>query len=181
MRGRVTPGDCFLEIVLYTMLVIGAATSVAREVRSYEPNLSPAARQAIEEDWQRQERVTRQIAADSPAALDGLLMRGRLMCADMEELGGGVAVKEAREKLEEISKVRDKLIADQCPAGDSWLKLYLELRWALRALAFSNPRLDFDSLVFVKRRWPSINHQCSHRVGEAQAGGANVCILTAAS
>jgi hypothetical protein len=178
MRGIVTQEDYFFKIVFYAILLFGAATSDAREALSYKPTPSPVARQAIEEDWQLQEKVTRQVAADSPAALDGLLIRGRMMCADLGEQGGCDAVKVAREKLEEIGAARDKLVADKSPAGDAWLKLYLDLRWAIRSLAFSNPRLDFDSLVFVKRRWPSINHQCSHRVGEAQAGGANICILT---
>jgi len=53
----------------------------------------------------------------------------------------------------------------------------MKARWALRELAFSNPCIDFDEIVFVKRQWPWCNHQCSHRVGEAQIPGANLCVL----
>ena len=56
--------------------------------------------------------------------------------------------------------------------------LYLEARWAVRELAFANPLLDFDSIVFVRRHWPSIGHQCAHRVGETQQPGATLCVLT---
>ena len=162
-------------MVLYMAFVAAMICLGASGVSSAE--LSAAARQAIEEDWQRQEKVTRRIEANSPTSLDGIIMRGRMMCADMEARGGSASIKTAREKLESICAARDKLVADKSPAGDAWLKLYLELRWTIRTLAFSNPRLDFDSLVFVKRRWPSYNHQCSHRVGEAQSGGANMSIL----
>ena len=55
--------------------------------------------------------------------------------------------------------------------------LYREARWAVRELAFANPLLDFDQLVFVRRRWPSIGHQCAHRVGETQKPGATLCVL----
>ena len=48
---------------------------------------------------------------------------------------------------------------------------------SLRELAFSNPAIDFNELLFVKRQWPRHNHQCSHRVGEAQIPGANLCVL----
>ena len=56
--------------------------------------------------------------------------------------------------------------------------LYTEARWAVRDLLLSNPVLDFEELLFVKRQWPLYNHQCSHRVGEAQTPGANLSILT---
>jgi hypothetical protein len=66
---------------------------------------------------------------------------------------------------------------------DVWLvpalrPLYCEARWAVRQLAFANPLLDFDSVVFVRRYWPAIGHQCAHRVGETQRPGATLCVLT---
>jgi hypothetical protein len=59
----------------------------------------------------------------------------------------------------------------------AWRELYLRARWAVRDLAFGNPRIDFDEILFVRRQWPPWNHQCSHRVGEAQIPGANLCVL----
>ncbi len=55
--------------------------------------------------------------------------------------------------------------------------LYIEARWAVRELAFANPLLDFSEVVFVRRPWPAINHQCAHRVGASQQPGASLCIL----
>jgi len=63
------------------------------------------------------------------------------------------------------------------PEGGSWLRLYQKARWIVRDLAFANPSLDFDELLFVKRKWPNVNHQCSHQVGEAQLPPANLCVL----
>ncbi len=56
--------------------------------------------------------------------------------------------------------------------------LYYQARWAVRELALANPLLDFDNVVFVRRHWPSIGHQCAHRVGETQRPGATLCVLT---
>ncbi len=57
------------------------------------------------------------------------------------------------------------------------LALYHQVRQAIRELMFAHPAMDFDELLFVKRHWPTINHQCSHRVGEAQTPGADLCVL----
>ena len=55
--------------------------------------------------------------------------------------------------------------------------LYFKVREAVRNLMLSHPALDFDELLFVKRHWPRIDHQCAHRVGESQTPGADLCIL----
>jgi len=120
--------------------------------------LSPETKARIEADWARQEQVTRKLAVTDPKALQGAIARGRLMIADMKAMGA----TEAAEKTERV-------LAD---ATD-----YNQVRWAIRELAFANPKIDFDELVFVKRQWPRMGHQCGHRVGEAQTPGANICVL----
>ena len=55
---------------------------------------------------------------------------------------------------------------------------YCRVRWALREAMLAHPRLSNDRLLFVKRQWPQIDHQCAHRVGEVQTPGANLCELT---
>ena len=56
-------------------------------------------------------------------------------------------------------------------------QLYFQVRTAIRNLLFAHPALNFDELLLVKRHWPSIDHQCAHRVGEAQIPGASLCVL----
>ncbi len=148
---------------------------------SYGATLSPAARAQIETDWQQQERTTRGQEPDTPAAVTGVLHRGQALAADLRQLGAAAAVAAARERLREVESAHQRLSAAGTPPRAAWLALYLSARWAVRELAFSNPRLDFDRLLFVKRQWPYFNHQCAHRVGEAQIPGANLCVLSGLS
>lgn len=142
--------DCRLfAAVVAAIGVVWASTAFA---------MSPETKARIEADWAKQEAVTRKLKVSDPKALEGAIVRGRLMIADMKALG---ARKEAEKAEKVLSSATD----------------YNQVRWAIRELAFANPEIDFDELVFVKRQWPRIGHQCAHRVGESQIPGANICVL----
>ena len=158
------------------VVAVGAGLSVA----AAGADASVEASRQIEQDWLRQEAVTWRRSADSAEALAGVLSRGRELIADMRRLGAATAAAAAARKLDAVEAARAALAHK--PAGPGrWQELYLRARWAVRELALANPKLDFDQLLFVRRHWPNINHQCSHRVGEAQLPGANLCILTGLS
>jgi len=128
---------------------------------------------AIEEDWIRQEKVSWNRDFSSPEALNALLKRAELMISDMEVLDvEPVWLIRARDVLKRTKTAQSKGIESKESAY--W---YIQLRWVLRDLAFNNPLIDFDELLFVKRTTPLMQHQCSHRVGEAQQPGANLSIL----
>ena len=136
------------------------------------PALAGDFRKDVQADWCRQEQVTRKLDCDSPQALSRAINRGRLMIADMRKLGADKAADKAQKVLDGVENIREDLgiIANR-------KDLYFKVRWAIRQLALSNPAIDFDEILFVKRQWPWMNHQCGHRVGEAQIPGANLCIL----
>jgi hypothetical protein len=132
-------------------------------------------RKQIEADWTRQERVTRkQIPAHG---IKGAVKRGRLMIADFRKAGAGAAADRAAAKLDAV-EAKCKIFAEKSVSVEALEKVYFEARWAVRELSFANPKLDFKELLFVRRNWPRRNHQCSHRVGEDQIPGANICILS---
>lgn len=130
-------------------------------------------RDEVEADWYRQEKVSRKLHYGSPNALTLAIGRGRLMIADMRRLGADEAADKAEKVLSDVEATQEAMIE----YSGSYKELYFKVRWAIRELAFSNPAIDFDELLFVKRQWPRHNHQCSHRVGEAQIPGANLCVL----
>lgn len=76
-----------------------------------------------------------------------------------------------------LAKCHSLAMPGQDTAVAAGKALYHHVRQQIRTLMFSHPALDFDELLFVKRHWPSIDHQCAHRVGEAQIPGAGLCIL----
>ena len=146
-------------LVLLTLLAL-PCTLTAR-------GLTPETRREIEADWARQEQVAWKRTCGDPKALEEVLIRGRLLISDLR--GDGVGTAEAERILHEIERAGR--------SGGDRRNLYHRARWAIRDLAFRSPEVDFDQIIFVRRHWPRINHQCSHRVGEAQEPGANLCVL----
>ena len=157
----------------------GALWGVACVLAACGPVLGAPANR-IEADWLREEQVTRKLKVDSGQAVEGAVKRGRLMIADFRKGGAIDAANRAAVKLDAIEDKCGALREKAVIAG-TWEKAYFEARRAVRELAFANPKLDFKELLFVRRNWPRRNHQCSHRVGEAQQPGANLCVLTSLS
>jgi hypothetical protein len=142
--------------------------------------VSAARANQIQADWVREEQVTRKLKTDSHEAVKGAIKRGRSMIADFRKAGVVAAAGKAAKKLDAI-EAECKAYTAKLLASGAWEKLYFKARQVVRELAFSNPKLDFKELLFVRRTWPKWNHQCSHRVGEAQIPGANLCVLTSLS
>ncbi len=138
---------------------------------SINPAVADPAREAVEADWGRQEAFERR-SFESPEALDAILARGRALVDDLRELGAEKVAAAGEAKLDD-SAAKAKSVD---PQGRR--ELYLQTRWTVRELALKNPLLDFDQVLFVRRHWPSIGHQCAHRVGESQRPGADLCVLT---
>ena len=64
-------------------------------------------------------------------------------------------------------------------AGEATRRLYLEVRWICRRLAFANPLLGFRSLLFVKRftqeSYPDV---CLNHMAWVSRPGGDICVLT---
>jgi len=136
---------------------------------------SPALRERIEADWSRQEQVIRGGDAATAKAVDGVLERGRLLCEDLDRCNRGDATA-VRKDLDEVAAERARLGNAGTP--EALRALYCRARWAMREAMLAHRRLAGDRLLFLKRQWPRVDHQCAHRVGEAQSPGANLCELT---
>jgi hypothetical protein len=134
----------------------------------------------IRYDWYRQERIRRRKPGCREAVAE-LLDRGDALVADLAELGANAVAATAAEELvafrREYGQLAQREEAGRSP-GAEWDKLYFDARWVVRRAAFSNPLLDFDELLFVKRITPEIAHQCSHHVGSSQRPGADLCVLS---
>ncbi|HOX39848.1 MAG TPA: hypothetical protein PL033_17840 [Candidatus Brocadiia bacterium] len=112
------------------------------------------------------------MSTGTPQALAGAIERGRRMIADMRLMGAENEADSAATALDDIERE-----SAGAQTSEKHRQLYIRARWAMRELAFSNPAINFNELLFVRRQWPQWNHQCSHRVGEGQIPGANLCVL----
>ena len=161
---------------------------------STDPRPLPGRRQVwtpsgpVEKDWSRQDRVRGKpnfVEWEDPAkevrdhvvpCIGETLARGRQILDDLRSLRGE-GLDESAAELAAAAKARDRLLAHRSLDPEAWLKVYLQARWAVRRLAFKNPLLDGDGLLFVRRHHPAVMHQCARRLGSFTLAGGGICIL----
>ncbi len=103
--------------------------------------------------------------------------RGLAIAADLERLGAGEPAA-ALVSLAVAVRARDALVAKDILAPEAWQSVYLDVRRAVRRLAFSHPRLhDTDGLLFVRRHHAHFNHQCARRRSRYNQLGGEFCVL----
>ncbi len=102
--------------------------------------------------------------------------RGRKLAADLRP--AGVDADRWLRKLDAAAEQLQTLPKDA--SEETRRALYLQTRWAVRGLAFANPLLDFDRLLFVKRftqeTYPDV---CLNHMPWVSRPGGDLCILTA--
>jgi hypothetical protein len=108
--------------------------------------------------------------ADVPAyPTAAFIKRGRLLAADLR--GAGVDTSTSEKELDACEAA---LMANRDAKA-----LYLRVRFAVRRLAFSNPLLKFDNLLFVKRfgqeTYPDV---CLNHMPWVSRPGGDICVLT---
>jgi len=154
----------------------------------------------IEKDWLKQDRLRgkpRFSAWEDPAAevrdnvvpcLNEQLDRGRHMLADFQRgLTTALAsprvplsvteVAASRAELATLAARRDALLTEGNLTPEAWLALYRDTRWAVRRLAFRNPLLPQEGLLFVRRHHAHAMHQCARRLGTFTLPGGDICVL----
>jgi len=121
---------------------------------------------------------TAKVAAPKPQPLSRsaafFLDRGRRLAADLRE--AGVDTQGFKQQLDELAAQLDNL-PDDAPA-EAQRELYFQVRWVVRRLAFSNPLVNFDRLLFVKRftqqTYPDI---CLNHMPWVSRPGGDICVL----
>ena len=143
---------------------------------------------AVEEDWSRQDRLRGRPTfsgwKDAAGEVRGRvlpcirqqLQRGRRILADLRRLGARDIEPQAR-ALEAAARKCAGLEAAGAVDPAAWKEAYLAARWAVRRLAFKNPLLNCDGLLFVRRHHPHTMHQCARRLGSFTYPGGGICVL----
>mgnify|MGYP005837848643 FL=1 len=108
-------------------------------------------------------------AAKPVYMLEQALERGWRLAADLRAAGLDTGGFER-----ELAAVADLAERD----GANRQVLWSRARWAIRHLAFRNPVLDFDNLVFVKRVPSSFSHMSDQYYGWWSRPGGGVYVLT---
>jgi hypothetical protein len=103
-----------------------------------------------------------------------VLRRGRLVAEDL--LANGAPVGPLARQLDAIAE-RAKALPKDTP-WEHKRALYLEARWTIRRIIFSNPLLSFNELVFTKKKPCSFSHMSDQHYGWWSTPGGGVFVLT---
>ncbi len=174
---------CFKDVELsarFVRLVVPSQTPLLfhlDEVEIYGPAdetknlaLNQAADQSSLSPWSTSKR---QLKAESPTA--ACIARARRLAADLRS--NGVDVSTQIKQLDAAESDLRELAPDA--TEDSTRKLYLRTRWIIRDLVLTNPLLDFDQLLFVKRfcqeTYPDV---CLNHMPWVSRPGGDLCVMT---
>ncbi len=161
--------------VVLTVLVLSASLGAANAL-----DAGPAVHELIEADWieQNNELVGND---DFPQEqTNKLIARGYKLA---ERLGLLCAPNSQLEPLvSELHRIEADLRAAK-PGGqmpiDKRRDVYLDVRRTIRRMAFCNPLLDFDRLLFIKRHHPrGVFHMCDQYYGFNAVPGGGLYVLS---
>jgi hypothetical protein len=102
-----------------------------------------------------------------------IVEQGLKLAADLRTRG--IDVESHAETLEKIGR-RVKNLPGETPPSTR-RDLYIEAQWAVRRLALSNPLLDFENLLFVKRAPNLLLCHCDEYLSWWSRPGGELCIL----
>jgi hypothetical protein len=109
--------------------------------------------------------------------LDVVLRRTAALLADLGRTSAAASLSDAGRHLAELAR----LGAETSPADAAARRaLYLRACALRRRIAFANPLLDFDRILFLKRHRALFNHMCDQYYGMAARPGGGLCVLSGA-
>ncbi|MHB8897387.1 MAG: discoidin domain-containing protein, partial [Thermoguttaceae bacterium] len=106
--------------------------------------------------------------------LDVVLRRTAALLSDLKAMPDTADLVDLESRLVALSATAEATdVADE----DGRLALYHEACTLRRKIAFANPLLNFNELVFIKRRRALFNHLCDQYYGMAAAPGGGLYVL----
>jgi hypothetical protein len=107
--------------------------------------------------------------------LDIVLRRSEALLADIAAGGKAPNLAKMRTELAALKASATKIEPKDAPARRAIFDKVCAVR---RKIAFSNPLLDFNELMILKRVLPSYSHMCDQYYGLAQRPGGGLYILS---
>ncbi|MGD8499664.1 MAG: discoidin domain-containing protein, partial [Phycisphaerales bacterium] len=153
------PGREYFHLDEVEICPIGNDASIALEKPSNQSSVS---------QWSKRSKL-----ADLNTAFSLLLDRGCRLADSLARLGAGV-----EQELSGLKSIRKQFLALPREADDQTRRsLYFRARWLTRHMAFSNPLLDFDTILFVKRAPGTLPHISDQYYGWWSRPGGGICLL----
>ena len=106
---------------------------------------------------------------------DIVLRRTALLLADIRKMDGAPALGEHGKKLRRYQKIaKDTPLADK----EKRVSLFKDAHKLRRSIAFANPLLRFDKLLFIKRHRSTFQHMCDQYYGAYTVPGGSLYVMT---
>ncbi len=107
--------------------------------------------------------------------LDIILRRTAALLKDISKLKGAVTLTTQRDAL---TALQQEAAATPCDNEEARFALFEKAHLLRRTIALSNPLLDFDQLLFIKRDRSTFNHMCDQYYGTFALPRGGVYALT---
>ncbi|HUT10760.1 MAG TPA: discoidin domain-containing protein [Thermoguttaceae bacterium] len=106
--------------------------------------------------------------------LDVVLRRTAALLADIGAMAAAPDLAASEKELRQLQAAGEKTAPEDTEAR---FALFEEACAVRRKIAFSNPLLSFDRILFIKRHRPSFNHMCDQYYGINSQPGGGLYIL----
>lgn len=114
----------------------------------------------------------------SAAHIQQVFERGRALAARLAVIGECPGLAGAVQTLQDIAREWEAVSAEGSPDEAARRAVFLKARWALRDIAFCNPLLDFDRVLFIKRHdAKGVFHMCDQYYGFNAVPGGGLFVL----
>ena len=107
-------------------------------------------------------------------ALDVVLRRTQALWADLAGASPSAVLRQLRPRIDQL---KAKARAADLVGPEARVNLFLEVCAVRRRVAFANPLLNFDKLLFVKRHPGTFRHMVDQYYGACARPGGALCVL----
>ncbi|MCP4785803.1 MAG: hypothetical protein GY878_19850 [Fuerstiella sp.] len=107
-----------------------------------------------------------------------VVKRGRELVARLKAEAEPARLDPAARELEQLGRRLAELKQGDDVPDTVRKEVYLDARRIVRNIAFANPLLDFDKLLFIKRRHPNYQHMCDQYYGFTSVAGGGLFVLS---
>lgn len=152
-----------------TILLFWASFATVKAV-----DIDPTMHKLIEADWVEQDDMS---ADFPPEQISKLVTRGYELAERLRILSASNSQLEPL--VSELHRIEADLKAAKDAPAEKRRDLYFDARWTIRRIAFCNPLLDFNRLLFIKRNHPGgVFHMCDQYYGCNAIPGGGLFVLT---
>ncbi|MCX5682405.1 MAG: hypothetical protein NT049_01810, partial [Planctomycetota bacterium] len=108
---------------------------------------------------------------------DVVLRRTAALLADLQRTAAAPKLAQLEKKLADLQKLG---VETPVASSDARRSLFTQACQVRREISFTNPLLDFDKILFIKRHRAIYNHMCDQFYGMAQKPGGGLYVLSGA-